>query len=216
MSDIVRPRYSRREFLSSGPSVLGAVLLFVAALALTRSFEPQIVGALQGHGGLGLAVFFGTTALAVLFPFFTNMPLVPLAVALWGPGWTAVMLELGWIAGSALSFALARLLGRAAIQRFPMLTRYTDIDRLIHPASPLLSLVVLRMTFPVDILSFALGLFSARTTATQNLLATAIGVVPFAILFAFLPTLSWPVQATLLAASALAFVGYAVWVLKAD
>jgi len=216
MSDVVRPRYSRREFLASGPSVLGAVLLFVAALALTRSFEPQIVGALQGHGALGLAVFFGTTALAVLFPFFTNMPLVPIAVVLWGPLWTAVILEFGWIIGSAASFTLARLLGRAVIHQFPLLTRYTDIDRLIHPSHPMLSLVMLRMTFPVDILSFALGLFSARITATQNLFATAIGVVPFAILFAFLPTLSWPVQAALLAASALVFVVYTVWVLKAD
>jgi uncharacterized membrane protein YdjX (TVP38/TMEM64 family) len=216
MSDVVRPRYSRHEFLSSGPSVLGAVVLFVVALGLTRSYEPQIVAALQGHGSLGLAVFFGTTALAVVFPFFTNMPLVPIAVVLWGPGWTALILEFGWIAGSAVSFALARLLGRAAIQRFPLLTRYTDIDRLIHPSQPLLALVVLRMTFPVDILSFALGLFSARTTAAQNLLATAIGVMPFAILFAFLPTLSWPAQAALLVASALAFVFYAWWVLQAD
>jgi uncharacterized membrane protein YdjX (TVP38/TMEM64 family) len=216
MSDILRPRYSRREFLSSGPSVLVAVLLFIAALALTQRFEAQIVVALQGHGSLGLGVFFATTALAVVFPLFTNMPLVPIAVALWGPGWTAMILEFGWIAGSFVSFALAQLLGRTVIQRFPLLTRYTDIDRLIHPSQPLLSLVVLRMTFPVDILSFALGLFSMRTTATQNLLATAIGVAPFALLFAFLPVLSWPAQAALLAASALAFAGYAVWVLKSD
>jgi uncharacterized membrane protein YdjX (TVP38/TMEM64 family) len=127
-----------------------------------------------------------------------------------------VILEFGWIAGSAASLLLARQLGRAAIQRIPLLARYTDIDRLIHPSHPLLSLVVLRMTFPVDTLSFALGLFSARTTAMQNLLATAIGVAPYALLFACLPALSWPVQAALLAASALAFVGYAPWVLKAD
>lgn len=216
MSDPARSRYSRHEFVSSAPSVLGAVLLFVVALALTRGFEAQITAALEGRGSIGLGVFFATTALAVVFPLFTNMPLVPIAVVLWGPAWTAVILELGWIAGSAASFALARLLGRAVFQRFPLLTRHTEIDRLIHPAHPLLSLVVLRMTFPVDILSFALGLFSARTTAVQNLLATAIGVAPFALLFAFLPALSWPVQAALLAASALAFVAYGLWVLKAD
>jgi uncharacterized membrane protein YdjX (TVP38/TMEM64 family) len=216
MSDIVSPRYSRHEFLSSGPSVFAAVLLFVVALTLTQRFEAQIVAALHGRESLGLAVFFASTALAVVFPLFTNMPLVPIAVVVWGPGWTAVMLELGWIAGSVVSFALARLLSRVAIQQFPRLTRHVDIDRLIHPAQPLLSLVVLRMTFPVDILSFALGLFSTRTTATQNLLATAIGVAPFALLFAFLPVLAWPAQAALLAASALAFAGYAVWVLKAD
>jgi len=216
MTDTVRPGYSRREWLPQLPSLVGVVLLFIVGLALTRRFEPQIVSALQDHGAIGAAIFFATTVLAVVFPLFTNLPLVPVAVLLWGPWWTALILTLGWIAGSAASFALAHLLARALIHSFPLVSRYTDIDRLIHRAHPIASLVVLRMTFPVDILSFALGLFSARTTASQNLISTALGVVPYALLFAFFPTLSLAAQLALIGAGAVAFLVYAMWLPKAD
>jgi len=40
------------------------------------------------------------------------------------------------------------------------------------------------------VLSYALGLFSARTTLAENVLSTALGAAPFALLFALVPT--WP------------------------
>jgi hypothetical protein len=68
------------------------------------------------------------------------------------------------------------------------------------------------MTFPVDILSYVLGLFSTRTTAKKhNLVPTALGVA----LFAFLPTFSLlgPLgPSALLGACALVFLGYMLWV----
>jgi hypothetical protein len=74
--------------------------------------------------------------------------------------------------------------------------------------------VVLRMTFPVDVLSYALGLFSRRTTLAENVVSTAIGAAPFALLFAWFPALSAAAQVALFAASALLFGAYAWWVLR--
>jgi uncharacterized membrane protein YccC len=71
------------------------------------------------------------------------------------------------------------------------------------------------MTFPVDVLSYVLGLFSARTSALDNLLSTVVGVAPFAFSFVLFPTLSLPAQSVFLAASSLVFFVYAVWVLRA-
>jgi uncharacterized membrane protein YdjX (TVP38/TMEM64 family) len=199
---------TRRDLLPSLSSLLGVLVLFLFAHSLTRAFEPQIVSAVSDHGVLGLAIFFATTALAVVFPVFTNLPLVPLAVLLWGSWWTALVMFLGWIAGSTLSFALARRFKPAVAKAFPAVARYTDIDRLILPSRPVLSLVLLRMTFPVDMLSYVLGLFSTRATARQNLISTAVGVAPFALLFAFLPALPLSAQSAFLVASALVFVVY--------
>jgi uncharacterized membrane protein YdjX (TVP38/TMEM64 family) len=123
---------------------------------------------------------------------------------------------LGWIAGSAVSFALARHFSPGIVRRIPRVSRYANIDRLIHPSHPILSLVVLRMTFPVDVLSYALGLFSARTSALDNLLSTLVGVAPFAFSFVLLPALSLPAQFVFLAASSLVFLSYAVWVLRTE
>ena len=64
----------------------------------------------------------------------------------------------------------------------------------------------------MDILSYVLGLFSARTTAKHNLVSTPLGVAPFSLLFAFFLTFSFLGQSALLGACALVFLDYLVWV----
>ena len=81
-------------------------------------------------------------------------------------------------------------------------------------AGGLLSLVLLRMTFPVDVLSYALGLFSQRTSALDNALSTGLGAAPFALLFALVPSLSSRTQGAVLVVSSLVFVLYAAWMLR--
>lgn len=199
------------------PSVragLGVVALFAAGLWLARHYAGPISEALTAHSVLGIAVFFVSSAVAVLLPMLTNLPLVPLAVLAWGPGWTALILLLGWMAGSGLSFALGRHAQATILRRFPSVQRHAQIDRLIHPQHRQLSLIMLRMTFPVDVLSYALGLFSRRTTLLENLMSTAVGGVPFAILFSLFPTLSGNAQWVVFGASLLAFVVYTWWVLQ--
>ena len=157
-------------------------------------------------------MFFVSSALAVLIPVLTNLPLVPLAVLAWGPGWTAVLL-LGWVAGAALSFVLGRHARTWVPRHFPSVGRHANIDRLIHPHHRLWSLVLLRMTFPVEVLSYALGLFSRSTTLTENAISTSLGGAPFAFLFALFPTLSTAGQLAVFGGSALAFGAHALWVL---
>ncbi len=193
---------------------LWVVALFAAALLLARHYAVPMQQVLSDHARLGLLVFVATSALAVLMPLLTNLPLVPFAVLAWGPWWTAALLLLGWMIGSALAFALGRHAGQRIVRRFPSVNRHADIDRLIQPGHRVLSLVLLRMTFPVDVLSYALGLFSRSTTLAENVLSTALGAAPFAVLFALFPTLSTPAQAAVFGGSALAFALYAMWVLR--
>jgi uncharacterized membrane protein YdjX (TVP38/TMEM64 family) len=189
-------------------------MLFAAGVWLARHYAVPIREVLTANARLGIVAFVATSALAVLLPMLTNLPLVPFAVLTWGPWWTALLLWLGWIAGAALSFALGRHARAWILRHFPSVTRHAQIDRLIHPRHRLWSLVMLRMTFPVDVLSYALGLFSRSTTLIENALSTALGAAPFALLFALLPTLSTPVQLVVFGGSALAFAVYALWVLR--
>jgi uncharacterized membrane protein YdjX (TVP38/TMEM64 family) len=188
------------------------VALFAGGVLVTLYFTAQIQWLLADYPTLGIWLFLATSALAVLLPLFTNLPLVPGAVMAWGPWWTAVLLLLGWVVGAATAFALGRHARILTLRRFPSAKRYADIDRLIHPRHRIWSLVLLRMTFPVDVLSYSLGLFSPRTTVAENVLSTALGAAPFAMLFALVPTLSATAQLTVFAASTLAFVFYARWV----
>ena len=98
------------------------------------------------------------------------------------------------------------------LHHFPSVRRHGDIDRLIDPRHRLGSLVLLRMTFPVDVLSYSLGLFSRSTTLTEIVVSTALGAAPFAVLFALVPTLSAGAQLAVIGASSLGFVAYVPWV----
>ena len=168
---------------------------------------------MSANARLGIVVFVATSAVAVLLPMLTNLPLVPFAVLVWGPWWTAVLLLSGWVAGAALSFTLGRHARALVLRHFPAVERHADIDRLIHPDHRWVSLVLLR-TFPVDVLSYSLGLFSRSTTLAESVVSTAVGAAPFAVLFALIPTLSTTAQLVVFGASALAFAAYALWVLR--
>lgn len=202
------------QFWPAFGSGLWVLLLFAAGLWAARQFASPLQQMLQAHAAAGVIVFVASSALAVLVPLASNLPLVPLAVLAWGPWWTALLLLLGWLAGASASFVLARRAGAWMLRRFPSVRRHADIDRLIHPRHRLASLVALRMTFPVDVLSYALGLFSRSTTLAEVVVSTLAGAAPFALLFAWFPALSTDAQVLVFGVSTLAFAVHVAWVLR--
>jgi len=191
-----------------------ATALFAVGVVLATMYAAPIQDVVTAHGALGVLVFFFTSVVAVLLPLLSNLLLVPFAVLAWGPWVTAGLLLAGWIAGAGLSFALGRHARAFVLRQFPGVQRYGDIDRLIDPRHRFGSLVLLRMTFPVDVLSYALGMFSRSTTLAENVMSTAVGAAPFAVLFALIPTLSTAAQVAVIGGSVLAFVAYVPWVLR--
>ncbi len=202
------------ELLPALGAVLWVLLLFAAGLWVAHEFAMPIRAAVTAWPMLGLAVFVLSSAVAVLLPMLSNLPLVPMAVLAWGPWWTASLLLLGWVLGAALSFALGRRARPLILRLLPSVGRHADIDRLIHPEHRLLSLVLLRMTFPVDVLSYALGMFSRKTSSTEQALSTLIGAAPFALLFAWVPALPAATQITVFAVTTLMFAAHVLWVLR--
>lgn len=191
-----------------------ATALFAAGLFAAREFAEPARELLRSHALLGVLAFVASSAFAVLMPAASNLPLVPLAVLAWGPWWTALLLLAGWVIGAGASFTLGRRARGWILRRLPSVQRHADIDRLIHPERRLLSLALLRATFPVDVLSYALGMFSRSTTLAEVLASTALGAAPFALFFAWVPVLDARLQLAVLAASALGFVFYVRWALR--
>ncbi len=208
----LRPALTWPELLPPLRMGLWVLALFAAAVLLARELAVPIQAVLLAHPRLAVLIFFATSVTAVLLPALTNLPLVPIAVLAWGPAWTALLLLAGWVAGAALSFTLGRHARPFILRRFPSVCRHANIDRLIHPRHRMASLILLRMTFPVDVLSYALGLFSRRTTLRENMASTAAGGAPFAVLFALVPTLPAAAQVAVFVASTVAFAAYMAWV----
>ena len=199
------------------PSVragLWVVALFAVGVWLAREYAIPIREVLSANERAGVVVFVVTSIVAVLMPLLTNLPLVPIAVMAWGPWWTALLLLLGWVIGATLSLALGRHARGWILRHFPSVTRHAQIDRLIDPRHRIASLIMLRMTFPVDVLSYALGLFSPGTSVGDIALSTAIGGAPFALLFALFPSLSTTTQLMVFGVSTAVFATYTVWLLR--
>ena len=190
------------------------VALFGLGVWVAWLYGQPMQALLATHPALGIAVFFATSLLAALVPVLTNLPLLPLALLVYGPEWTALTLLAGWVLGAALSFALGRHASRLILRRFPGVQHQADIERLIHPQQRLWSLVMLRITFPVDVMSYALGMFSPRTTTVANTASTALGAAPFAVVFALFPMLSDAWQLSVFGVWLLVFLAYAIWVLN--
>ena len=74
------------------------------------------------------------------------------------------------------------------VRRYMSLERLRTFEKRFSRHDLFWTVVFLRMTVPVDILSYALGLFST-ISARSFFVATIIGVTPFAFMFAYVGTL---------------------------
>ena len=124
------------------------------------------------------------TVAVVLMPV-TVMPLIPLASAVMGPFATALLSIIGWTLGAVIAFALSRRFGRPIIGRFISLEKIDAVAERFPKDTRFLMIVLLRLTIPVDIASYALGL-STSIGLLEYTLATFVGVIWFSFAFAYL------------------------------
>ena len=166
-----------------------AVLLAFLGVSVWLSVDPAVLEPLRelvyAHQHLGYLAYVLLLTIAVVCMPVTIMPLIPVASELFGPFATAILSVIGWVLGAAIAFLIARHLGRPILERFFDLTPVDRIARSVPANTRFLYIVLLRLTLPVDIVSYALGL-TKSVTFSEYLLATSIGVVWFSFAFAYL------------------------------
>ena len=166
-------------------TILTAGFIFGAGLVLSMYLKEDVLEYVLMHPVMGVAAFVALAALAVVFPSFTNVMFIPIGVATFGPFWAAVLCIVGWWLGSVAAFAVGRYYEKSLLSRFPSFQNYLYIDKLVTEKNMFWKLIFLRMTFPVDVLSYALALFSKRVTHSMNAITTLIGIAPFAFVFTY-------------------------------
>ncbi|MDH3212205.1 MAG: TVP38/TMEM64 family protein [Myxococcales bacterium] len=168
---------------------LGSLLLLVlAVLAVSRGLDlgflldPKRLQAwLRAQGILGPFLFMGLLALAVVM---SPIPSIPLDIAgglAFGPWLGTLYAASGALVGSVVSFGIARLLGRALIERSlsghinfcgqcsdKLLTKAIFISRLIPGVS-------------FDVVSYGAGL--TKISLRKFSLATFVGMLPLTFLY---------------------------------
>jgi len=87
-----------------------------------------------------------------------------------------------------IAFAIGRRYGLPLARKFFSINKLEKIHKHIPQERLFWSVVLLRVIVPVDLLSYALGIFGVLDWKKYTL-ATIIGISPFAFIFAYLGTL---------------------------
>lgn len=141
---------------------------------------------------LGILIYMILNIIAIVIaPVTVFVFLMPIASNLFGWFATAIITIIAWTIGSVIAFIIARKYGVPLVKKLIPLNKITKIEKRVPKENVFWSIVFLRMVIPVDILSYALGLFS-KISLKRYTIATFIGITPFAFVFAYAGSL--PIQ----------------------
>jgi uncharacterized membrane protein YdjX (TVP38/TMEM64 family) len=99
--------------------IILVVVLWYALFAKNTVYEWIIsLGFIIRDGPWGMATFVLLSALSAMLSPFSTVPLVPVAIVIWGPFFTSLMLLAGWLIGGMLSYAIGWKFGYALVSLF--------------------------------------------------------------------------------------------------
>ena len=133
---------------------------------------------------LGGSVFIFLMIVSTVIPPITVFPVIPFVAVLLGPFTTAIYSVIGWTIGSMISFLIARHCGKPFLSKFISSDKLKKYEKKVSSKNEFWVLVFLRMIIPVDILSYAVGVFS-KVSFTKYSLASFLGVIPFSFVFSY-------------------------------
>jgi uncharacterized membrane protein YdjX (TVP38/TMEM64 family) len=160
------------------------IAVFIAVSIFANRYSSVLQDLLSGRGAISMLGYVGLEIIATVIAPVSAFPLLPIVVVVWGSFLTAVLSIIGWQIGSLIAFGLARRYGKKFVAKVVDVKRIEEIAGVIPENRFFWLVVLLRFIFPVDILSFALGLFTQMRWLSY-FTATLIGITPFAFIFAY-------------------------------
>ena len=191
-------------------SILGVaviLVLFVFLSFITTSYENEINVLAERGGVFGMSAYVFVTVIAVVVAPISTIPLIPAASGLWGWFIAATLSIIGWTIGAQIAFQLARSFGKPLIEKLISIERLTRFEKRLSKEHMFWTIVFLRIVIPVDILSYAVGLFS-NMKGSIYFFATLIGITPFAFVIAYAGTLTVWLQLSVFLAVTLIFISW--------
>ena len=183
-------------------------ILFIASAYYSDVYKENIQELVSMNGIWGMFLYVAVSFIAVVVAPVSAMPLLPIAAAIWGPFTAGVLSLFAWTLGAMFAFWISRKFGYEFVGKFVKLKRVQLYADKISNMHLFWTVVLLRIVLPVDVLSYALGLFSKMNLGLYTL-ATIIGIAPFAFIFSYASNMPIIFQIMVLAiAGVLLFFGY--------
>lgn len=165
--------------------LVGLLLLVIVLIGL---WEYQwdltmLEQSIRAHPFLGMALYVVLVLTSIVVLPFSSLPLLPVAARVFGIWITAILSIIGWWIGCLIAFQIARF-GRKYLEKVTSLEAVDKMEQKIPKDIGFAGIVILRMVFPVDVTSFALGLLKHLSFSTYAI-ASLIGIIPFAFVWSY-------------------------------
>ncbi len=189
-----------------------SIVVFVVLAQFSQIYSDDLKNLMLKASMFAPIAYIGITILSIVVAPLGSGFLVPLAANSFGPFITAIYSITGWFIGSIIAFYLAREYGHGKLQQLNICKKIKDLE--VHSSKLHLYFVIilLRTAMPVDIMSYALGLFSSISYKTF-IWTTIVGISPFAFLFSYASVLPIWTQVVVSLFSVSVFL-YAVYFIK--
>ncbi len=191
-------------------------ILFVETSVLSTKYQSTLQYFMHRDELESKLAYIFVTILAIVVAPFSTLPLLPIAASMWGWFTAGLLTITGWVIGSQIAFSLARKFGKPLVKKLISLDSLENFEDRFPSHNLFYTVTLMRMVLPVDILSYALGLFS-KIDSKRFFLSTLIGVTPFAFIFSYTGTLSLTLQALVfLEIGTLFFIIYIIRTMKEE
>ncbi len=165
------------------------VVIILATIGTLYWDEPleimREILALQNYW-TSIVIYTALIALATIFAPLSVAPTVPFMAKIFGSFAIFVSTWIGWMAGAIIVFWMCRTWGQSLAERFFSLSSLQRIEQKLPKHLDFSVLLLLRLFIPVDVLSYAVGLLS-QISFRKYVVATGIGIVPFAFILSYGP-----------------------------
>ncbi len=147
--------------------------IFYEAVFLTEAYVEE-------HPMLGIFVFMALAGVSAMLSPFSSVPLVPVAIMLWGSAWTIVFLISGWLGGHSITYTIGYYAGHPVIKKFVAPETIEQYSHKFSKKSEFLLVLLFRLASPAEMPGYVLG--AVRYGFVKYFLATFIAEFPFAVI----------------------------------
>lgn len=163
-------------------------MLFILSSYLSQLNQDNLKAIIALGGTFGKIVYIFLLILAVVIAPLETLPLLPIAVIVWGRNLAAIYSIIGWFLGALIAFALARVFGQKLVCKIMKKNDLEEWRKLLPKKHIFWTIVLARLILPVDIASYLVGLFT-NISWTSYITASLIGIIPFGFFYAYGATL---------------------------